>query len=47
MHEVWRLLLDDEFLEAYKHGIVLECADNMFRRIYPRIFTHSADYQEK
>jgi hypothetical protein len=29
MHEVWCLLLDDEFLEAYKHGIILKCADGV------------------
>lgn len=47
MHQVWRLLLDDEFLHAHQHGIVLECADGIFRRVYPRIFTYSADYPEK
>jgi hypothetical protein len=47
MHEIWRLLLDDEFLHAYEHGIVLTCADGVQRRIYPRIFTYSADFQEK
>ena len=46
-HAVWRILLDDEFLEAYKHGIVIQCADGVFRRVYPRIFTYSADYPEK
>ncbi|KAF8896664.1 hypothetical protein BD779DRAFT_1466557 [Infundibulicybe gibba] len=46
MHETWRLLLDDEFLHAYKHGIVLQCLDGIWRRIYPRIFTYSADYPE-
>ena len=33
LHEVmqaqWRILLDDEFLEAYKHGIVIECCDGI------------------
>jgi hypothetical protein len=47
MHEIWRLLLDAEFLHAYMHGIVLMCADGTKRRIYPRIFTYSADYPEK
>ncbi|KAJ7616888.1 hypothetical protein B0H17DRAFT_965405 [Mycena rosella] len=47
MHAIWRLLLDDEFLEAYEHGIVIECEDGVFRRFYPRIFTYSADYPEK
>ena len=47
MHQVWRLLLDDEFMAAYKHGIVLRCPDGISRRVYPRIFTYSADYPEK
>lgn len=47
MHEVWRLMLDDEFLAAHQHGIVLRCADGVVRRVYPRIFTYAADYPEK
>ncbi|KAF8151063.1 hypothetical protein BJ912DRAFT_1071771 [Pholiota molesta] len=47
MHAVWTLLLDDEFMHAYEHGIVIECPDGIFRRFYPRIFTYSADYPEK
>jgi hypothetical protein len=47
-HEQWRLLLDDDFLYAYEHGIVLEFAgDGKARRFYPRIVTYSADYKEK
>ncbi|KAF9227536.1 hypothetical protein BS17DRAFT_793237 [Gyrodon lividus] len=40
-------MLNDEFVEAYKHGIVLSCCDGIKRRLYPRIFTYSADYPEK
>jgi hypothetical protein len=47
MHAVWRLLLDDEFLHAYTYGIVIKCVDGIERRVYPRIFTYSADYPEK
>jgi hypothetical protein len=46
-HEQWKILLDDEFIEAYDHGIVIECADGIKRRFYLRIFTYSADYPEK
>ena len=46
-HAQWHILLDDEFLEAYEHGIVITCQDEVKRRIYPRIFTYSADYPEK
>lgn len=47
MHAIWRLLLDVEFMAAYVHGIVLECADKILRRLFPRFFTYSADYPEK
>jgi len=43
----WEILLDDEFLEAYKHGLVIVCCDGVMRRFYPRILTYSADYLEK
>jgi hypothetical protein len=44
---VWALLLDADFVEAYKHGIVIMCADGIKRRIYLRLMTYSADYPEK
>jgi hypothetical protein len=25
----WKILLDDEFLEAYEHGIVILCCDGV------------------
>ena len=46
-HAKWKDILDDEFLRAYEHGIVLECGDGVKRRLFPRIFTYSADYPEK
>ncbi|RXW14870.1 hypothetical protein EST38_g10985 [Candolleomyces aberdarensis] len=46
-HEQWKALLDDEFLDAYEHGVVIECLDGVKRRFYPRILTYSADYPEK
>ena len=46
-HAQWSILLDDEFLEAWKHGITIRCCDGIERRFYPRIFTYSADYPEK
>jgi hypothetical protein len=46
-HGCWDTLLDRDFLLAYRHGIVLKCADGVFRRIFPRLFTYSADYPEK
>ena len=47
VHAVWATLLDDSFLDAYKNGIVITCFDGVKRRVFPRIFTYSADYPEK
>ncbi|KAG2737582.1 hypothetical protein P692DRAFT_201681626, partial [Suillus brevipes Sb2] len=46
-HACWNILLDAEFIHAYHHGIVLMCPDGILRRVFPRIFTYSADYPEK
>jgi hypothetical protein len=46
-HAQWSVLLDDKFLEAYEHGIITKCCDNITRRFYPRFLTYSADYKEK
>ena len=35
MHAIWALLLDEEFMHAYKYGIVVKCYDRITRRIYP------------
>jgi hypothetical protein len=47
MHAIWSFLLDEDFLHAYTYGIVIQCIDGIERRVYPRIFTYSADYPEK
>lgn len=47
MQAVYQILLNDEFMHAYKHGIVMKFADGILRRLFPRLFTYSADYQEK
>ncbi|KAG8728066.1 hypothetical protein FRC10_005364, partial [Ceratobasidium sp. 414] len=46
-HEMWKHLLDDEFLRAWRHGVVIHCADGITRRVFPRIFSYAADYPEK
>lgn len=46
-HAQWAILLDNAFMKAYRHGIVINCPDGILRRFYPRIFTYSADYPEK
>ena len=47
MHAIWRLLLDDDFVDTYTDGILIECADGIVRRFFPRLFSYSADYPEK
>ncbi|KAL1712278.1 hypothetical protein EV715DRAFT_213948 [Schizophyllum commune] len=47
MHAVWKVILDDDFMHACEYGMVVKCIDGIERRIYPRIFTYSADYPEK
>ncbi|KAI4294255.1 hypothetical protein K525DRAFT_274479, partial [Schizophyllum commune Loenen D] len=47
MHAVWSKILDNDFISAYKYGMVVRCLDGVERRVYPRIFTYSADYPEK
>ena len=47
MHAVWQLLLDEEFMDAYVNGIVIERPDGGKIRVFPRLFTYSADYPEK
>ena len=47
LHAQWELLMDAEFVEAYGHGLVVECCDQIMRQFYPRFITYSADYKEK
>lgn len=47
MQKIWLLLLDDEFIEAWKSGILVKCGDGILRRIFPRVFTYSPYYPEK
>jgi hypothetical protein len=47
VHAIWSLLLTDDFVNAYVFGIVVLCADGVNRRLFPRLFTYSADYPEK
>ena len=46
-HAQWSIMLNNDFLKAYRHGMVVKCCDEIQRRFYPRIFTYSADYKEK
>ena len=47
LHAQWKILLDDEFMDAYQNGIVIMCCDGIARCFYLRIFSYAADYPEK
>ena len=47
MQGAWNIILDDDFIHACTYGMVIMCIDGVERRLYPRIFTYSADYPEK
>ena len=44
---VWVLLLNEDFKDAYHHGMVITCADGITQRVYLQLVTYSADYPEK
>lgn len=47
MYALWLILLDDQFIEAWREGMVVDCGDGVRRRLFPQIFTYGADYPEK
>lgn len=47
MHQIWLLLLDEDFVHAYVYGIVILCGDGILRRLFPRFLCYLADYPEK
>ena len=47
VHEIFSLLLNKRFVDAYHQGFVLECGDGYRCRLFPRIVMYSADYPEK
>jgi hypothetical protein len=46
-HSQWAIILDGEFLEAYKHRMAIQSYDSVWCHFYPHIFTYFADYKEK
>jgi hypothetical protein len=47
VHAIWLLLMDADFIVAYKNGLVCEFVDSISRRAFFRFILHSADYPEK
>ena len=46
-HAIWTFLLDDDFIDAYVHGLVAKLVDGIQRLSFPRFFIYSMDYPEK
>jgi len=47
MHAVWELLLNDDLMKAYEKGLIITCGDGVTWKVFPHLFTYSADYPEK
>ena len=47
MQSIWLEILDEKFMEAWLHGIVVLCSDGILRRLFFRFFIYAADYPEK
>ncbi|KLO06038.1 hypothetical protein SCHPADRAFT_895789 [Schizopora paradoxa] len=41
------ILQNEKFQIACREGVLIECWDGVKRRLFPRLFTYSADYPEK
>lgn len=46
-HAIYAKMFDEDFMRAYRDGIILMCGDAIIRSMHPRLFTWSADYPEK
>ncbi|EIW52144.1 uncharacterized protein TRAVEDRAFT_24454 [Trametes versicolor FP-101664 SS1] len=47
MQQIWLLLMDERFMYAYVHGLIIFCGDGIQRRMFIRFLLYAADYPEK
>jgi len=47
MQKIWYLMLDDSFVDAYTHGMLITCSNGVKCQIFLQIFTYAADYPKK
>ncbi|THU84721.1 hypothetical protein K435DRAFT_687006 [Dendrothele bispora CBS 962.96] len=47
VHVILAFIFSPSFREAYLNGVEVQCIDGILRRLFPRLFSYSADYVEK
>ncbi|KAH9898500.1 hypothetical protein C8Q73DRAFT_773146 [Cubamyces lactineus] len=47
MQGIYLLLMDERFMYAYVHGLLMLCGDGILRRLFIRFLLYAADYPEK
>ena len=47
MQQIWLGLMDEAFMHAWEHGIVVKCGDGVTQRLFFRFMIYAADYPEK
>ncbi|THV04136.1 hypothetical protein K435DRAFT_649906, partial [Dendrothele bispora CBS 962.96] len=47
MQAIWALILDDELMHTYEHGLALQYSDGIMQRLFARFYTYSMDYLKK
>ncbi|KAJ3017812.1 hypothetical protein NUW54_g498 [Trametes sanguinea] len=47
IQQIWLLLLDDQFMYTYVHGLLLLHGDGLWCRLFLRFLMYAADYLEK
>jgi hypothetical protein len=47
MHSTYKLILNSNFMESYKDGVIVTCYDGIQQHLFVRLLTYSGDYPEK
>lgn len=48
IQKIWSIILGrKDFDEVYRNGMVVQCGDEKWRRLFPRFFVYSTDYVER
>ncbi|KAJ3557650.1 hypothetical protein NM688_g1363 [Phlebia brevispora] len=47
VHVIWLIMLNPKLMEAYLNGLLVECGDEILRRMFIRFFLYCSDYPER